>query len=153
MCSAPSFISRSELGRAMERHGKGARRLQTALFRTDGKVVRIEIGTSRAAARSRPHPRLFVDRLAVIGDEADPGFGFDMIRLSALVGGALRSGADWIRRRRSGARDRASGRPADGALRRRSRAAARLPQDTHIPEFASLAVPAHLRQQSQTAFA
>ena len=36
------FHLAQELGRAMERHGKGARRLQTALFRTDGKVARID---------------------------------------------------------------------------------------------------------------
>ncbi len=78
------FHLAQELGRAMERHGKGARRLQTALFRTDGKVVRIEIGTSEPLHDPDRITRLFLDRLAVIGDEADPGFGFDMIRLSAL---------------------------------------------------------------------
>ena len=74
-----------KLGRVLERRGEGARLLQAALFRTDGKVSRIEVGTSeplRDPARIR---RLFADRLAVIGDEVDPGFGFDMLRLAALV--------------------------------------------------------------------
>ena len=74
-----------KLGALLERRGEGARLLQAALFRTDGKVFRIEVGTSeplREAARIR---HLFADRLGVIGDEVDPGFGYDMLRLGALV--------------------------------------------------------------------
>ncbi len=130
-----------ELARAMERHGKGARRLQVALFRTDGKVARVEIGTSeplRDPARIR---RLFLDRLAVIGDEADPGFGFDTIRLSALAVesfDAVQTG--W-----------GGGDPAREVAHLVDRLMARfgpervqrlIPQDTHWPELASIAVPA-----------
>ena len=139
-----------ELARAMERHGKGARRLQAALFRTDGKVVRIDIGTSEPLRDPDRIRRLFLDRLAVIGDEADPGFGFDMIRLSALTVedfDPVQSG--W-----------ANGDPARETAHLVDRLIARfgadrvqrlVPQDTHIPEFASVAAPAHLRQQTQTA--
>ncbi len=139
-----------ELARAMERHGKGARRLQTALFRTDGKVARIDIGTSEPLRDPERIRRLFLDRLAVIGDEADPGFGFDMIRLSALTVedfDPVQSG--W-----------ANGDPARETAHLVDRLIARfgadrvqrlVPQDTHIPEFASVAAPAHLRQQAQTA--
>src|ERR1043166_5735450 len=73
------------LGQMLERRGEGARLLQAALFRTDGKGVRVEGGTAeplRDAGRIR---RLFTDRLDVIGDEVDPGFGFDVVRLCALV--------------------------------------------------------------------
>src|SRR5205085_7607360 len=62
------------LGQMLERRGEGARLLQAALFRTDGKVFRIDVGTAeplRDAGRIR---RLFTDRLTVIGDEVDPGF-------------------------------------------------------------------------------
>jgi protein ImuB len=144
------FHLAQELGRAMERHGKGARRLQTALFRTDGKVVRVEIGTSEPLHDPARIKRLFLDRLAVIGDEADPGFGFDMIRLSALsverfdpvqtgfgAGDPAREIAHLV--------DRLMTRFGADRVQRL------IPQDTHIPEFASLPVPAHLRQQTQTA--
>ncbi len=144
------FHLAQELGRAMERRGKGARRLQTALFRTDGKVVRVEIGTSEPLHDPARIKRLFLDRLAVIGDEADPGFGFDVIRLSALsverfdavqtgfgVGDPSREIAHLV--------DRLMAR--FGA----DRVQQLIAQDTHIPEFASIAVPAHLRQQTQTA--
>ena len=74
-----------ELGRLLERRGEGARGLQVALFRTDGKVHRIVVGTGaplRDGARIRA---LFAERLAAIGDACDPGFGFDVIRLCAFA--------------------------------------------------------------------
>jgi protein ImuB len=131
-----------ELARAMERHGKGARRLQAALFRTDGKVARVEIGTSeplRDPARIR---RLFLDRLAVIGDEADPGFGFDMIRLSALAVeefGVVQTGfgGDDPAREIAHLIDRLMARFGADRVQRL------VPQDTHWPELASIAVPAN----------
>jgi protein ImuB len=136
-----------ELGRAMERHGKGARRLQVALFRTDGKVARIDIGTSEPLRDPSRIRRLFLDRLAVLGDEADPGFGFDVIRLSALRVEAFDAVQTGL----------AGGDPAREVAHLIDRLMARfgpervqrlIPQDTHIPEFASAAVPAH-RQHTQ----
>ena len=73
-----------ELGRVLERRGEGARLVQVALFRTDGKVHRLEIGTGAPLRESARVRKLFADRLAVLGDECDPGFGFDMVRLVAL---------------------------------------------------------------------
>jgi protein ImuB len=136
-----------ELDRVLERRGEGARLLQVALFRTDGKVYRLELGTAaplRDPARVR---RLFADRLAVLGDECDPGFGFDMLRLAALVTERLDpqqaglTGGDEAAELahlidRLGARF---------GLRRISRLE---PHDTHIPEFAVAAVPAHTRLSS-----
>ena len=74
-----------QLAGVLERRGEGARLIGVALFRTDGAVHRLEIGTGaplRDAARVR---RLFEERLAALGDACDPGFGYDVIRLSALV--------------------------------------------------------------------
>ena len=131
-----------ELGRVLERRGEGARLLALALFRTDGKVHRLEIGTGtplRDAARVR---KLFEDRLAVLGDAADPGFGFDMVRLSALVAercDPVQSGLAGPDRNEELAHliDRLGAR---FGLRRVTRPVA---QDTHIPEYAVVAVPAH----------
>jgi protein ImuB len=132
-----------ELAHMLERRGEGARRLQVALFRTDGKVQRCEVGTGaplRDPARMRA---LFAERLAAAGEVCDPGFGFDVVRLAALAtercdplqtglaqpdhGAALAHLVD-----RLGARF---------GLRRVTRA---LPHDSHIPEFAVAAVPAHV---------
>jgi len=75
----------ARLGHVLEQRGEGARLLQAALFRADGKVLRVEAGTAAPLRDPQRIARLFADRLAVIGDECDPGFGFDMVRLSALV--------------------------------------------------------------------
>ena len=131
-----------DLDRVLERRGEGARLLQVALFRVDGKVHRIELGTSAPVRDPMRVQRLFVDRLAVLGDACDPGFGFDMLRLTALVTerfdppqtGFAGSDSDASLAHlidRLGARF---------GLRRVTRLVA---QDTHIPEFAVAAMPAH----------
>jgi len=131
----------NELARILERRGDGARQLQAALFRTDGKVQRIAVGTSaplRDAARIR---RLFTDRLAALDDECDPGFGFDVVRLSALVAERLdpaQTGLTTL-----DAPDLAHLIDRLGARFGLRRVTRLVPQDTHIPEFAIAAVPAH----------
>ena len=131
-----------ELARMLERRGEGARRLQVALFRTDGKVHRSEVGTGaplRDPARMRT---LFAERLAAVGEACDPGFGFDVVRLSALAtercdpvqtGLAAPDHAAEL----SHLVDRLGAR---FGLRRVTSPVA---QDSHIPEFAVAAVAAH----------
>jgi protein ImuB len=131
-----------ELARVLERRGEGARLIQTVLFRSDGKVHRLEIGTGAPLRDPTRVRRLFEDRLAALGDACDPGFGYDMVRLSALVteridpgqtGFAVPDHAEELAHLidRLGARF---------GLRRVTRL---VPQDTHIPEYAVAAVPAH----------
>jgi protein ImuB len=134
-----------DLNRVLERRGDGARLLQLALFRTDGKVHRIEVGTSepvRDAARIR---RLFTDKLAAIGEAWDPGFGFDMARLCVLVAEPLAPAqANFVAPDASA--DLAHLIDRLGARFGLRRVARLMPQDTHIPEFAVAAVPAHAVQ-------
>jgi protein ImuB len=131
-----------DLDRVLERRGEGGRLIQVALFRADGKVHRLELGTAapvRDPARLR---RLFADRLAVIGDACDPGFGFDTVRLSALVTERLdpvQTGLDET----DHAADLAHLIDRLGARFGLRRICRLVPQDTHIPEFATAAVPAH----------
>ncbi len=130
-----------ELGRILERQGEGARTLQAALFRTDGKVYRIDVGASapvRDAARIR---RLFVERLAAIGDACDPGFGYDVVRLSVLA--AERSEpaqTDFVAK--DHAEDLAHLIDRLGARFGLRRVTRLVEYDTHIPEFAVVAVAA-----------
>jgi protein ImuB len=84
---------------------------------------------------------LFVERLAALGDELDPGFGFDLARLSVVVAEpcpdqqiSLRTGEDQTELDRLV--DRLSARLG---RRRVSRLVA---HDSHIPELAASAVPA-----------
>ena len=116
-CSAPSKHLAQDLDRLLERRGEGARLLALALFRTDGKVHRIEVGTGAPLRESRAHAPLFADRLAVLGDACDPGFGFDVIRLAALVTERCDPVADRACRARSGRRTRASDRSTGRAFR------------------------------------
>ena len=136
----------TQLGVAMERRQEGARLMQVALFRTDNKVYRIEVGTGAPVRDADRIVRLFADRLAMVGDACDPGFGFDMVRLAALVtersepvqGGFAQGelmGADDAEF--SHLIDRLGAR---FGLRRVTRL---VEQDTHIPEFAVAAMPAH----------
>jgi protein ImuB len=126
--------------------GDGARRLELALFRTDGVVKRIAAGTSRPVRDPQAIRALFVERLAALGDEIDPGFGFDLARLSVLVAepcpdeqiglGAHEDRADLDR-----LVDRLSARLG------RRRVSRLIAHDSHIPELAAAAVPAQAKTE------
>lgn len=75
----------ASLKRDLERRGEGARRLQLVLFRVDGAVNRIAVGTSRPLREPVLIARLFHERLAALEGSLDPGYGFDLIRLCVLV--------------------------------------------------------------------
>jgi protein ImuB len=127
---------------AMERHGKGARRLEASFFRTDGAVRAIAVDTGQPVTRPGVIDRLFRERLDALSDPLDPGFGFDLVRLSA-------SRTEIVVQQQ---RDLdANVHDNDELTALIDRIAARiggrrvvvhLPQDTHIPERAVLAAPA-----------
>jgi protein ImuB len=137
-----------DLGRILERRGEGARLLQVALFRADGKVHRLELGTSAPVREPQRVRRLFAERLAVLGDACDPGFGYDMVRLSALVAERFDPPQTGF-----GAPDREAelAHLVDrlGARFGLSRVTRLVPQDTHIPEFAVAAMPAHAPRKAE----
>jgi protein ImuB len=126
----------------MERHGKGARILEASFFRTDGVVRVIAVEAGQAVTDAIVAERLFNERLDALADPLDPGFGFDLIRLSASQTASVVSsqyGFD------------SAAHEADDVARLIDRLAARLgprriihyvPQDTHLPEYAALALPA-----------
>ncbi|MFC4273480.1 DNA polymerase Y family protein [Sneathiella chungangensis] len=68
------------LCRQLERHGKGARRLELALYRADGEVIHITFGTSAPSRDARHMIRLLGEKLPDI----DIGFGVDAMIFSAL---------------------------------------------------------------------
>jgi protein ImuB len=68
----------------LERRGEGARRLQLALFRVDGAVNRIAVGTSRPLREPALIGRLFHERLTALEGDIDAGYGFDLLRLAVL---------------------------------------------------------------------
>lgn len=130
-----------ELSHIMERHGEGARLFQVALFRADGKVYRLQAGTSRPLRDPERIEHLFVEKLNGAGDECDPGFGYDVIRLAVLRSERLDPTQNGLAGRDHTSEltqlvDRLSTRFGPARMTRL------LPCDTHIPEFAQTAVPA-----------
>jgi protein ImuB len=136
-----------ELDRLMESRGEGARRLQVALFRVDGKVHRINVGTGEPIRDATRMRRLFVERLAAVGSAYDPGFGFDVVRLSVLATERLdprQMGlvADHHEAELAHLVDRLSARFGPSSLLRFN------PQNTHIPEESVTTLPAQAKTAS-----
>jgi protein ImuB len=130
------------LSEIMEREGKGARLLQAAFFRADGKVERIEIRSGAPLRDPKIMLRLLRQKLDALADPLDPGFGFDLIRLEALLAEETRpvtvsfDSNENARRQIAFLVDRLAARFGESRVQRF------VPQDTHIPEAASVAVPA-----------
>jgi protein ImuB len=139
---------------AMDKQGKGARRLEASFFRTDGVVRAIAVDTGLPVTRAAIIDRLFRERLDALRDPLDPGFGFDLIRLSAsrteIVGQQQRDLDSNVHDNDELAAliDRIAARIGG------KRVVVHLPQDTHIPERAVLAAPAqhHLSAAMQSAW-
>jgi protein ImuB len=140
----------ARLEHALAARGDGARSLELALFRTDGAVKRIIAGTSRPLRKPAAIRALFVERLAALADEIDPGFGFDLARLSVVIAEpcpdeqiGLAEGEDKVELDRLV--DRLSARLG------RTRVARLMAQDSHIPELAAHALSAQTLSAQMTA--
>ncbi len=127
---------------AMAQQGKGARRLEARFFRTDGAVRTIIVDTGQPVTRGEVIDRLFRERLDALSDPLDPGFGFDLIRLSA-------SRTEIVVQQQRDLDANVHDNDELAALIDRiaariggRRVVVHLPQDTHIPERAVLAAPA-----------
>ncbi len=128
----------------LEQRGHGARILELTLFRTDGAVRRVGVGTSRPLGDAKNIRALFVERLAGLTDALDPGFGFDMARLSVLVAEPCHPEQTDITSAETEAEidrlvDRLSARLGTNRVRRI------VAQDSHIPELAASHVPAQVK--------
>jgi protein ImuB len=126
----------------LERRGEGARSLQLALFRVDGAVSRIAVGTARPLRDPDRIGLLFHEKLAALADRIDAGFGFDLVRLSALSLARFEawqadfSGEDASEEERLVLfADRIRARLGDHAVLKA------IPVESHLPERAAAAVP------------
>ena len=127
---------------AMGQQGRGARRLEARFFRTDGTVRTIAVDTGQPVIRAEVIDRLFRERLEALSDPLDPGFGFDLIRLSA-------SRTEIVVQQQRDLDANVHDNDEIAALIDRiaariggKRVVVHLPQDTHIPERAALAAAA-----------
>jgi protein ImuB len=68
-----------DLCRRLEKAQQGARRLELALYRVDGSLQRLAIGTSRPSRDAAALQRLFAPQI----EKIDPGFGIEALALAA----------------------------------------------------------------------
>jgi protein ImuB len=123
----------------LERRGEGARDLELALFRADGAVFTVQAGTSRATHDAEALAALFAERLDVLRDELDPGFGYDLVRLSVLAADAVNAAQSDL----TGPDNADLARLVDhlGARLGLSRIVRQEACDSHLPERAARHVP------------
>jgi protein ImuB len=142
MIAASLLRLAQHLGAILEREGRGARVLEAAFFRADGKVERIAVRTGEALRDPNVMLRLLRQRLDALADPLDPGFGFDLIRLEAILAEETKPATisfdsnENARRQIGFLVDRLAARFGDHRVQRF------VAQDTHIPEAESAAVPA-----------
>lgn len=138
------------LSEILERQGQGLRLLEAVFFRADGKMQRIAIRTGAPLRDPGVMLRLLNQRLDALADPLDPGFGFDLIRLEARIAEETHpaetsfdadENARW---QIAYLADRLSARFGEHRVQRF------VPQDTHIPEAQSVAVPAQDRDFDDT---
>jgi protein ImuB len=116
--------------------------LEAVFFRADGKVERIAVKTGEPLRDPKVMLRLLRQRLDALADPLDPGFGFDLIRLEAVLAEETKPATvsfdsdENARRQVRFLTDRLSARFGEHRVQRF------VPQDTHIPEAAGAAVPA-----------
>jgi protein ImuB len=148
---AASLLSLAQsLGNVLEKRGLGLRRLEASFFRADSQVRRIALrlgGASRDADRVL---RLLREKLDALNDPLDPGFGFDVIRLEAMLTERTEISAtsfdrnENVRTEIQYLADRLSARHGEARVLRF------VAQDTHIPEAQSVAIPAQDREFANT---
>jgi len=71
-----------EAGARLGERREGGRAFEASFFRSDGAVRRVVVETGRPLRDAATLLRLFREKLDVLADPLDPGFGFDLIRLS-----------------------------------------------------------------------
>jgi protein ImuB len=144
---AASLLSLAEsLGSILEQRGLGLRQLTASFFRADGVVRRIDLRFGGASREAERVMRLLREKLDSLSDPLDPGFGFDLIRLEAMLTERAEMSATSFDSNENAKReiqyltDRLSARYGEARVLRF------VPQDTHIPEAQSAAIPAQDRE-------
>lgn len=69
----------------LEERAQGARMIRMMLFRCDGDVARLGVETGAPTRDPALFKRLLRERIDGLNDELNPGFGYDLIRLSIVA--------------------------------------------------------------------
>ena len=133
----------AELARRMEERGEGARALQVTLYRVDGAVRRLSVATSKPLRDTRALCRLFKERFSTLVDELDPGYGFDVVRLSVTTAEKTNVAQKDIISSATGSDDIHHLIDRMGVRFGLNRVMRFTPNASHIPEYAVINTPAH----------
>lgn len=138
-----------ETAEILTERGQGGRRFVALFFRSDGLAFPLRVETSLPTRDPAAIMRLFGERLDSLADPLDPGFGYDLMRLSVPRAERLAPDQLVLDGGKGHAREKQDGGKDVGALvdalsmRAGRRRVLRLePCDSHIPEQAQLALPA-----------
>jgi len=139
----------ASLARLLAERGEGARALEAVFFRADGKVRRLAVETGSATRDPAIIERLFREKLAALADPLDPGFGFDLIGLSAVR--AERSDCGTAAFEAEAKEEKEIAFLIDRLAARfgTQRILSFRPNDTHIPEAAAVMLPAQYAENSR----
>jgi protein ImuB len=123
----------------LQKRDEGARHIVAQFFAADGTMRRIAIGTSRPLRDVRQLHRLLADKFALTSWQDE--FGYDRIRLLALVAEPFAPSQNDLTASDAGVDlahliDRLGARLGQTCVQRL------IAQDSHVPEFASVAIPA-----------
>lgn len=133
-----------QVSEALARRVAGGRAFELALFRVDGAVQKVVVGTSRPLRDPKRILALFAEKLKADESVLDAGYGYDLIRLGVLEA----QGDDPAQLSLTG-RGQAEAEADLGGLIDRlgarlgiERVARFLPVDRHLPESQTALVPA-----------
>jgi protein ImuB len=123
----------------LEKRSEGARRMRASFFGVEGKVFRLEIGTSRPLRDAGRLTRLFTDKFSLT--QWDNEFGFDRMRVCVLESESRPPAQADLTHAEDGPElshliDRLSARLGE------SRVLSVMLQDSHVPEHACVGIPA-----------
>jgi protein ImuB len=79
----------SEAAAQLRERGQGGRRFEVSLFRSDGHVARLGVDTGGPTRDAGLLMRLIRERIDALADPLDPGFGYDLIRLTVSLAETL----------------------------------------------------------------
>ncbi len=129
------------LAERFEERGVGGRQFELALFRVDGAVARTTIGTGRPLTTPKLIGELFAEKIELLGDELDAGFGFEMVRLSVLAVDDINPAQIDLAGESDGDADLARLIDRIGVRLGLGRVANLAPRDSHLPERSAAFVP------------
>ncbi len=131
-----------EAASMLEQRHIGARLISIRLFRSDGHVAALEIETGSPTRDTALFKRLLAERVDSLNDPLDPGFGYDLLRLSVPMTESLQAAQITFEGGQDNSTDMAALLSQLSIRLGRENLHRFTPADSHIPEHALSSRPA-----------